>query len=681
VLRIGSSGDAGVLLHDLGQEQSTFYGRFMLNAHYAGSGTLVLAGGINDAGKSSWQLVLDLSAQAVSLQIDQAELTVGLNEALDWQCIEVGLDVDSSAATLRLNGIERDSVTITPRPTRYAWLGGLFESYDFSGHLDLDHWAMATQPIGVRVSQPTQDHAGDPQRWLMIYNRDDADSRAWAATYRDRRGVPYANLCGLDLPTSETISAGQYETMRQQISDYLDDNHLRGQVVGVLLGYRVPGYADLTGLGAPTPISSYLQTDDTHGLLVVNPLYQSAIDQRPEIADYTTLRLTGRIDAPTLAEAVALIDRADDLVANPLSHDQGGNVLIDINPDNPNVGPVQTQPVADWANGQGLSQLRLPATVHDEAALVSVSGDAVVWGWRDAAPPAGFFGSPAGRRAICMQFDPEPDPADSLRDPDATHWLRVALDAGYAYAAAGSRAYAMSSLPLPHHFFEALRQGWTVAEAWLVAQAFLRGALQIVGDPLATIPFPKAGYDVFGPAAQLDLIDLDSPIALLHAGETKVPLDSGDLPAPGDSARYLVRAIDGQGRSDHASAAAFCAIEADKVVRPAMPAWPVDDDWPVLQHGGQLVLTAVWTPSLRSQRIESVQLLAQVGDDDPVIHEVVTPATGQRRVVFVIDHPTEPTRYRFAISQGPATCHSPWSAEVLPAADHDQSLTVLEASS
>lgn len=374
------------------------------------------------------------------------------------------------------------------------------------------------------------------------------------------------------------------------------------------------------------------------------------------------------------------MDRADGLVSQPLSHDAGAELLIDINPDNPNVGPVYTQPVADWAAGLGLSSLRLPATVYDTQAPTSASNDAVVWGWRDAAPPSGYWASPSGRRAICMQFDPEPTPAVTVRDGSATDWLSTALQAGYAFAAAPSRAYSLSSLPLPHLFFEGLRRGWTAAEAWLVAQPFVRDGLQIVGDPLMTIDFPKAGYDVYGPSARLDLIDLDSPFVSLHAGERSLALQPGDLPAAGDSARYLVRQLDSQGRSDHASAAALVAVENGQAITPALPAWPAREGWSVLQRDGQLLFSAHWPASLRASGVDAVQLIAQVGSDDPIILDEATPITGQRHVAIRPAHPSQPTRYRFGIVQGSATFHTPWSSAVQPVTTPGQALTVLEAS-
>lgn len=280
-----------------------------------------------------------------------------------------------------------------------------------------------------------------------------------------------------------------------------------------------------------------------------------------------------------------------------------------------------------------------------------------------------------------MQFAPTADPAVTLRDAAATDWLSSALQAGFAFAAAPSRVYSLSSLPLPHLFFEGLRMGWTVAEAWLVAQPFLRDGLQLVGDPLATIPFPKAGYDVFGPAQRLDQMDLASPLSIHHAGERAYQPDVSELPVTGESARYLVRRIDELGRPDLASASTFAAIESGQPIRPALPAWPTQEDWPVLPRDGQLFLSAYWAYSLKARGIDSVQLIAQSGSDDPVVLDEIKPVTGQRRIVFAIDRPSTTTHYRFSVLQGPATFVTAWSQDIAPASSPTSSLTLMEPSS
>jgi uncharacterized protein (TIGR03790 family) len=680
VLRLDLSQAGAVLLHDLSQAVPQLHTRFVINSSAAEGGEVTIAGGIDDAGFHAWRIDLDSTTHSVALIVAGQRLDAALPTAIHWHSVEVGLDTQAGRATLRINGIERAAATVALDATRHVWLGSAFADETAAGHLDIDSWITATASIGVPTLEPEFDDAGDPRRWLVVYRSDDADSCAFAEVYRERRGVPYANLCGLDLPSAETLSQAEYAAMLQQINVYLDDNALRSQVVGVLLGYGVPGYADPANQGVLTPIASLLHTDDAHGLPVVNPLYQSDVAERPSSALLVDVRFTGRIDAPSLAEAIALIDRADALADQPITHDAGGRVIVDVNPNDASVGPVYTQPVADWAEGLSLASLRLPTEVYDAEGPSRVSDDAAVWGWRDAEPTTDFFASPAGRRAICVQFATDASPATTLRDASAVDWVNAALRAGYAFAAGPSRAYSLSSLPLPHLFFQMLRKGWTVAEAWLVAQPFLRDGLQLVGDPLASIRFPKAGYDVFGPLDRLDQLDAGAPLAVLHAGQTSLQLQADAQPTSGEPQRYLIRRIDDVGRPDSAAAAVTAVWQAGRVVTPALPAWPMRNDWPTTKRGGRVQLAAYWPASLRSLGIDAVRLVAETAAVSVVIDEL-HPSAGQRRVVFDVDPPTTPTRYRLAVAQGAAVFETPWSQVVSPVEVPTAPLTLLEKSS
>jgi len=678
-LRIDTAGDSGRLEYELAQPADVLHTRLMLNVSQVTGGQIIFALGFDDDGVPAWLLTYDAPTRALRLTVGGSQLAVTLPDALAWHAVEFKLESVAGSIALRLNGIERDSDTAAVSPTRNVWLGIVSTSGSIAGPIDLDHVVFADAPLGLPAAEPQTDHAGDPRRWLVVYNRDNADSAAWADAYRARRGVPYANLCGLALPTSETVTPSEYQALRQQIADYLADNDPAGQIVGVLLGYAVPGYAQEAGLSVSTPIASILHTDNTHTNSVVNPLHQDPITDRPTASTMAGVRLTGRIDAPDLAGALALLDRADAVSDQPLAHDQGAELVVDVTPGAPDLGPAYDQLITDWVQGDAFARLRLPAKVYDTEPPDSASGAAVVWGWRDAAPPATFFQPPAGRRVVCQQFLPNAEPATTLRSASATDWLNAALQAGFAAAAAPCRSYSLSAMPLPRLFFETLRRGWTLAEAWLVAKPFLRDGLQLVGDPLITVGFPNAGFDVFGPADRHEQIDLDQPTAILHAGQHELQLDPTDAPSA-DGSRFLVRRYDTQGRPDAGSATIHAALQAGTLVAPARPAWPRSANWRGRQTNSQVTLVAIWPAALKTLGVDRVELDAQTGEDTPVLIDQQSPTQGQRREVFTIDRPAQPTRYRFRTVQGPAGFVTPWSAWVDPAPGTQASLTLLETS-
>src|ERR1051325_2848215 len=62
---------------------------------------------------------------------------------------------------------------------------------------------------------------------LLVANRAVPDSLAIANYYADKRGVPKANLCMLDCPTTEVVSRADYaKTIEGPIRDFMEKNGL-----------------------------------------------------------------------------------------------------------------------------------------------------------------------------------------------------------------------------------------------------------------------------------------------------------------------------------------------------------------------------------------------------------------------------------------------------------------------
>ena len=276
------------------------------------------------------------------------------------------------------------------------------KSRELTGEWDLDEWVIAESAIGPHRVSPSRDDASDPSRWLVVYNADHTDGSAWAEHYRDARGVPYANLCGLALPLEETISAAQYLALRDAVLAYLSENGFAEQVVGVLLGLGVPGYVDYVGQGDVIAVSSLLHTDATGDATSLNALHRDPPVARPMADALAGVRFTGRIDGTDLSEAIALVDRATALMAAPPTAASGGDVWLDPAPEDTGVNPLFTETAQAWAQGPGPSTLRLPvhlaqASVHD-----SIHDDFAFWGWGSGIRAERFFCIACGSAwAVC----------------------------------------------------------------------------------------------------------------------------------------------------------------------------------------------------------------------------------------------------------------------------------------
>lgn len=645
---------------------AVLHARVVLAPRTAVGGSVRFAGGSASDGTPRWWLSLDADTRAVSLNIPgHSPITATLSSALDWHTVEVRIDSAVGAASLRVNGVPAGGATgLVLAATERAWLGARDKPTSMTGQLALDGWVLADEPVGPARVLPNHDHAGDPARWLVVYNADHTGGAEWAEYYRAERGVPYANLCGLALPMTETVSAAQYLALRDQVLAYLSDNGLVTRIVGVLLGLGVPGYVDWAGDGDRIAVSSLMHTDASNDAVAVNGLHRDPVIDRPTHETMAGLRFTGRVDGATIVEAKAWIDRATALMQSPPTADAGGTCWLDPVPEDGGVNPLFTAPMQAWADGPGPGKLRLPLRFASGGVFDTIDDDFAFWGWGQAEPPAGFFTEPSGRRALCVQLEAADPPAADQRDPAAAHWLRRAFDAGYAAASASSRPYTLSALPQPGVFFDVLRRGWTLAEAWLLCQPFTRSGMHLLGDPLLTLAMPKSGYDVYGPAEGLEAIDTDAPAARLPVTERSLTLDGTLLPADGTEGRYLVRRIDGQGRPDGGSASAHVYRSGEKLLPPAPPpSWPDYPGWPARVSDGIAQAVAVWPSSQTLRVVGAVELEAERPGGATAVLWSGLPDAGARDVVVEGPLPEPGSRLRWRVHhRDGALAETPWSA-------------------
>lgn len=656
------------------------YARVMLNPGGATDGQAHILGMWSAADAPLCWVTLDTDARQVYFQTTADEsMAAPLPAPLAWHAIELGHDLMAMTATLWVNGVEVAALGLpSADAAASAWIGALNKDDALSGSLDLAYWAVGDAYHGPHRRQVTTEHTGDPARWLVVYNTAAAGADAWADHYRASRDVPYANLCGLDLPTDEVIDEPTMETLRDAVAGYLDRNGLTQSVMGVLLGFGVPGYVTFPGSSTETPVAELLMTDTPGTLPVINPLYHPVLGDRPAAGALAGVRLTGRVDGKDLAEAVALVDRASGLMqggATPSSD----RVWIDPVAGDPSVGPVYTEPVLAWSASLEPERLRLPIErASSGAGHDAVSSDCTVWGWRHAGPPAGFFGPAGSGRSVCMQFRKSVPSAISARDAAAGHWLRAGIDAGYAAVSASSRPYDPGAMPMPGPFYAALRAGWTLAEAWAVARPLLRDGLQLLGDPLLTAPLPKAGYDIFGPGPRVDAVDMQTPIAVLHADDRSLTIEASHWPAPGAVGHYRVRRFGADGTGDAAAASvALQRIDNMLLAPPPAPAWPDKTDWAVRLAGDELELCLAWPDAPPRNAVDRIEIEQQAEDQSVTPLATLSPIRSAVRV-YATNHPIMPTRYRFVIRRGLASHPTPWSAWVDAAPSMAQPPVALE---
>lgn len=666
-LALGLSGD--VLHLDGSALPSSSFGRFLFKPDTTSGGAVWIAGALDASGDDAWHIDYNAADRTLTLEAPQSSaLSVALPAESDWHGIEVGHDPGNDTMTLWVNGTAIGTTSLpaaTPQAMQF-WLGGLFKEHGVTGRMCFDEWIVAEQYIGPVVVTPDSDHADDPARWLVIHNTADADSRAWAQTYAAARHIPYANRLGLDLPTDETISLSAYLAMLGEIEDYLDRNHLRPHILGLLLGHRVPGYVDNDAVAQVHPMGSLLHTDGAGLFSDNNPVGTLDPLTRPTADNLGGVRLTARLDGPTLDDTLALTTRANNIAAQTLpSTDQ---LWIDPIPETPLLATL-SQRLMKWVDGLDRQRLRLPLQISGDPAtqpdadFSAIEHDAFYWGWDNATPPQppeAFFTSPAGSRVVCAQLRQPDVEATTLRSATPTHWMDAALAGGYAAAIASSQSTSLSAMPEAFRFFEALRRGWTLAEAWVVAQPFVRGGMYLVGDPLLTVATPRAGWDVFGPLQRIEELTPDTPTAALPIDTKRFELSAALRPAEGESAAYLVRRLDPHGRAEASIQPLPAATQgAAPAVPPPVPAWPRDERWTLPIRSGQAVAQLILPAKDPSRSLHSIELLNDQGGDPLVVSLSTFDPLVQQPVALT----ATTTRYRWRlISVEGVEALTPWSA-------------------
>jgi len=403
-------------------------------------------------------------------------------------------------------------------------------------------------------AESTHAHADTPCRWLVVFNAADTDSVAWAEHYRLQHDVPLANLCGLDLPMGEAITASQCDDLVEAVEQFVADNGLADRIMGVLLGHGVPGRYTRAG-GIVDPVANALQRRDGGAGETINPLAMFGGATRPTMSNLAGDWITARIDGPTLADSVALVDRATAIASADALDSSAATLFVDFESGGGVYAALEAA-LRDWASSLDRQATRLPMITSDEQPIDAVANDGFVWAFGSDEPGASMFGGPAGSRVMCVPLVDAAATGLTLRDPEDVGWARRAMAAGYAAASATTRATSPSGLPIARSFFNALRAGWSLGEAWHVASPLLRAGCVLVGDPLMTVPLPRAGWNVYGPFASSVDVSFDQPLAMLRDDERSLALSANALPDEDDSSVFVIHRVDEMGRERRACEAA-----------------------------------------------------------------------------------------------------------------------------
>lgn len=594
--------------------------RVMLNPATFQGGAVTWLAGYDSSGNFVFRGEYDAATRQVSFTLSNApSLSVTLpTSGPTWHAIQWTLS--ASAGTMRLWHQGRSIATATGS---YAGLnlaeirlGGWDASSSALGDVYLDELAIGDAyllpPLHAQPEEPVQEQGSEGARWLVVYNTADGDSLAWAEFYRQQWDIPYANLCGLDLPLDETIDAATFAAMQSSLADYLDRHQLNDRIIGILLGYRVPGYV-LDILDQPHALTTQLHRLSS-SWPADNPLSRNSPLVRPTKENLNGLGMTARIDAATLDQAKQYTLRAKALKEADWNDPSKNRLWFDpywIN--HPMADDMKSSAIA-WANGLDRQQTLLPFHIPEnpdplqDVDFSAVDRDGFVFTWNDSNTPTLTFGSSAGHRALFVQLAIDRCVVTRRRTTGSSDWASAAFSAGYAAVAAASRPLSSTGWITFRPLFEALKQGWPLGEAWHLASPMLTEEIDWVGDPLMTLTWPRSGWRIDGPLTPTQRTDDSTIAAILPIDQTTFTLPSDRRPPMGETRLYRVSRL--EGLQQVADAMRLLTTLADG--RAAMvgwpPLWPDGDGWPVRQDDRGLHPIIGWESTLASQGIQAIEL-------------------------------------------------------------------------
>ncbi len=340
-----------------------------------------------------------------------------------------------------------------------------------------------------------------PDSWLVLFNLNNPDSVAWAQWYQAQRQIPEENMLGLAASGAEHLPdlAAAQSQIFQPVKNYLNANpELNLKVMGILLGYGLPGrYATPPAGGGGFSIADGLEdmTDDTlapalqKGNNFDNPQFQGNMlppGGRLTKASMACNRyMTARIDAPSVDIAMALTTRALAL-EQPNATLFGRHVHFDY------IDPA-VPPVGEWAwlrfavEEPGLSELPWSEFDDDTEQTPAAAfrlGTHDISGWNDDR----LYDGVDGLKVLAYNYNSYGATTCRSTTADGGRYVPNAIAAGYAAAIGATGEPTCCLGPVPETILAALREGWTLGEAFYLADVNNDWMWTLVGDPLMRIP-------------------------------------------------------------------------------------------------------------------------------------------------------------------------------------------------
>ncbi len=362
--------------------------------------------------------------------------------------------------------------------------------------------------------------AQGPENVLLVVNNASKDSRAVAEYYRERRGIPAANVCAIKTLDQEEIQRVFYEDeIRKPIRECLTKGGLQDQILYIVLTKGVP----IKVKGEEGEKEAHASVDSELTLLysemlgmklrrqggITNPYYVA--HARGEFVRFShrefRMYLVTRLDGYEVSDVRALIDRGMAVRQRDPATETPGRFVLDLKSDGHDEGNRWLREAAVQLREAGVHESRIRLETSQKFLLgeKDVLGYAS-WGSNDPADPARALGNTWRDGALATEYvstngrtferPPEGWKTGKWSDPSETFFAGSpqGLIADYIHEGVtgiSGNVYEpyLQGCARPQILFPAYARGHNLAESFYAALPYLSWQTIVIGDPLVAV-FP-----------------------------------------------------------------------------------------------------------------------------------------------------------------------------------------------
>jgi len=419
-----------------------------------------------------------------------------------------------------------DNLCSTPVEFPYTILmdGDFGNGYCFrQALLDGDFWALGIEETSQMVNMcpvAVSSATVDKSNFLVVYNKNDTDSRDFAEYYASIHNLEASSvnglyseatgkwefegqLVGINCSNIEILAneAAFIEQVEEPLQEVIARLATERTICGLILGYKVPGgYTDGSDkISATSRLSTTCIRNPnsfsfkSFSKKARNPLYDRAIYKKYDFADAANVLIVSRIDAPSIYAAKEMVNNADYVTKRKFAD---GTFYFDAYSNKTGEDANSYETLLKDFGLRTLPKLNLTAwrtreqDEYTDVVIPFVKNDSFVWSWFTERAYQSFFQLSDSPRVFFYNADF--DGALTLRDSSSHTWPTLATTGGYASTAGSLSNPGYDGFLNPNAFFNALINKATLGEAYLYSVPYLNWTTTLIGDPLIEISFPDA---------------------------------------------------------------------------------------------------------------------------------------------------------------------------------------------